>query len=168
MSDFPNTTVLVFIGLGSNLSDPPGHIRSARRAINAVGGIREVAFSSLYTSPPMGPPGQPDYVNAVMAVETTLSPAELLRTLQSIESEHGRIRDGERWGPRTLDLDILLYGQEVFNSPELTVPHVGLTERAFVLYPLSEIAPDIVVPGKGRLDNLLRKCPRGDLRRLCA
>ena len=158
--------VLAYLGLGSNLADPHWQIRSARAAIKSAAGISEVAFSSLYSSPPMGPPNQPDFVNAVMAVETILSPMELLRTLQAIESDHGRIRQGERWGPRSLDLDVLLYGEEVIDSAELTVPHVGLCERAFVLYPLLEIAGEINIPGKGPLGDVIRNCARDGLRRL--
>ncbi|MEN8260124.1 MAG: 2-amino-4-hydroxy-6-hydroxymethyldihydropteridine diphosphokinase [Pseudomonadota bacterium] len=158
--------VVAYVGLGSNLFDPHRQIMSARAAIKMAPGIREFAFSSLYSSPPMGPPDQPDYVNAVMAVETTLSPMELLRALQSIESDHGRIRQGERWGPRTLDLDLLLYGRGIINLPELTVPHVGIGERAFVLYPLLEIAPEINIPGMGMLNDVIRNCPREGLRRL--
>ena len=113
----------------------------------------------------MGPQDQPDYVNAVMAVATDLSPIELLRALQVIENSHGRVR-GERWGSRTLDLDILLYGDQIIALPDLTVPHIGLTERAFVLYPLYEIAPQLIIPNKGRLVDLLKNCPLAGLTRL--
>ena len=113
----------------------------------------------------MGPQDQPDYVNAVMAVATTLAPLELLRGLQGIENNHGRIR-GERWGARTLDLDILLYGDNIIALPDLTVPHSGLTERAFVLYPLYEIAPQLTIPNKGKLIDLLANCPLAGLKKL--
>jgi 2-amino-4-hydroxy-6-hydroxymethyldihydropteridine diphosphokinase len=103
----------------------------------------------------MGPQDQPDYVNAVMAVETDLTPLELLRALQAIENQHGRVRIGARWGARTLDLDLLLYGDQLINHPDLTVPHSGITERAFVLYPLHEIAPQLIIPNKGKLVDLL-------------
>jgi 2-amino-4-hydroxy-6-hydroxymethyldihydropteridine diphosphokinase len=158
-------TVIAYIGLGSNLQNPVEQIHSARSAITALAHIKEQAFSSLYQSLPMGPQDQPDYVNAVMAVTTNLSPIELLRSLQSIENISGRIR-GERWGARTLDLDILLYGELVINTPDLTVPHIGLTERAFVLYPLYEIAPQLIIPNKGKLVDLLANCPLAGLNRL--
>ena len=159
-------TAITYIGLGSNLADPVSQIKSARTAIRALKGIRELAFSSLYYSLPMGPQDQPDYFNAVMAVESTLLPMVLLRALQTIENAQGRIRKTERWGPRTLDLDILLYNDQTIDLPDLTVPHSGITERAFVLYPLFEIAPDLHVPGHGALTDLLSQCPLAGLKRL--
>lgn len=158
-------TVIAYIGLGSNLQNPIEQIHAARAAINALSQIKEQAFSSLYQSLPMGPQDQPDYVNAVMAVATDLSPIELLRRLQTIENNSGRVR-GERWGARTLDLDIVLYGDQVLDLPDLTVPHLGLTERAFVLYPLYEIAPQLIIPTKGKLVDLLANCPLAGLKRL--
>jgi len=113
----------------------------------------------------MGPQDQPEYINAVMAVETGLPPLELLHALQHIELAHGRVR-ARRWGERTLDLDILLYGDRQINTTELSVPHKGLAERAFVLYPLSEIAPDLYIPGYGKLSELLMHCPYVGIRRL--
>lgn len=157
--------VIAYIGLGSNLQNPSNQIHSARNAIVTLSGVEEQGFSSLYRSTPMGPQDQPDYVNAVMAVATNLSPIELLRALQTIENSHGRVR-GERWGARTLDLDILLYGEQVIELPDLTVPHTGLTERAFVLYPLYEIAPQLIIPHKGKLIDLLANCPLAGLTRL--
>jgi len=159
------TSVCAYIGLGSNLQNPAEQIQSARIAIAALAGIEERGFSSLYHSAPMGPQDQPDYVNAVMAVATDLPPIDLLRVLQAIENNSGRVR-AERWGARTLDLDIVLYGDEVINLPDLIVPHVGLTERAFVLYPLHEIAPQLVIPNKGKLVDLLDNCPLAGLTRL--
>ncbi|MGZ8216079.1 2-amino-4-hydroxy-6-hydroxymethyldihydropteridine diphosphokinase [Methylomagnum sp.] len=164
MSRLPDpAAVVAYIGLGGNLDDPAGRISAARTQISATHGIREAAFSSLYRSAPLGPAGQPDYVNAAMAVETTLAPLDLLRELQAIETAFGRVRLGERWGPRTLDLDVLLYGTEIIASERLTVPHPGLSEREFVLYPLLEIAPDLAVPGQGSLAELARRCPRRGL-----
>jgi len=160
------TKVIVYIGLGSNLSTPAEQIKDARQAIDALVGVQEVAFSSLYRSPPMGPQDQPDYVNAVMAVETDLPAIEILRCLQKIELDHGRVRKDERWGARTLDLDILLYGEQVINHPDLIVPHYGLAERAFVLYPLQEIAPAIQVPSLGDISILVEHCPLDGLVRL--
>lgn len=160
----PFDKTAAYIGLGANLGDPIETIKSARSAINKIAGVRELAFSSLYRSAPMGPADQPDYINAVMSVETTLGPLELLRELQAIETAHGRVRKGERWGPRTLDLDLLLYGCEIIASEVLTVPHPGIADREFVLYPLEEIAPELEIPGKGRLADLVRKCPQRGLR----
>lgn len=155
-----------YIGLGSNLAQPVEQIKAARLAIASLDGVQELAFSSLYRSPPMGPQDQPDYVNAVMAIATTLSPEKLLECLQAIENDQGRVRKGLRWGARTLDLDILLYGDLHIQMPHLTVPHVGIAERAFVLFPLFEIAPEITVPGLGRLAELVDNCPRNGLERI--
>jgi 2-amino-4-hydroxy-6-hydroxymethyldihydropteridine diphosphokinase len=123
-------------------------------------------YSSLYRSPPMGPQDQPDYINAVAELETGLSAAELLSLLQAIEDQQGRVRGAARWGPRTLDLDILIYGQAQIKAPKLTVPHPGIAERPFVLYPLAEIAPDLEIPGCGALQKLLDRCPPKGLERL--
>lgn len=157
--------MIVYLGLGSNLETPIEQLRTARRAIANVNGISEIAFSNLYRSPPMGSQAQPDYVNAVMAIETDLSPLELLAATQQVENEHGRVRN-ERWGARTLDIDILLFGDEVLDFPELCVPHYGIAERAFVLYPLAEIAPDLDLPKYGKLADLVAHCPLDGLERL--
>jgi 2-amino-4-hydroxy-6-hydroxymethyldihydropteridine diphosphokinase len=154
----------VYIGLGGNLADPVRTIHSARQLLVAEENIHELAFSSLYRSSPMGPADQPDYINAVMCIATTLDPLSLLDTLQRIELNHGRVRHGEQWGPRTLDLDMLLYGDVLLEDPRLKLPHPGLTVREFVLYPLSEIAsPDLVIPGKGYLSTFVEQCPRRGL-----
>ena len=158
--------VVAYIGLGSNLENPAGQIQSAHVAIAGLAGVEELAFSSLYQSPPMGPQDQPDYVNAVMAISTNLPAMDLLRNLQRIELEHGRERNGERWGARTLDLDLLVYGQQQIDLPDLAVPHTGIAERAFVLYPLYEIAPELLVPGKGHIADLVKNCPLNSLKRL--
>jgi len=163
----PKTDLITaYIGLGSNLASPVEQIKSARTAIAAIAGVEERAFSGLYHSLPMGPQDQPDYVNAVMCIATDLSPLDLLHRLQSIENEQGRVRKGERWGARTLDLDLLIYGDQKIEMPDLTVPHVGIAERSFVLYPLYEIAPQLVVPGKGDIATLVAKCPLNGLKRL--
>jgi 2-amino-4-hydroxy-6-hydroxymethyldihydropteridine diphosphokinase len=148
---------LVYLGLGSNLAEPKQQLQQARQTLANCEHHREIAFSSLYTSPPLGPRNQPDYVNAVMAIETCLSPFALLENLQAIENQHGRLRQ-QRWGARTLDLDILLYGQQIIQQPNLTIPHLGLSQRAFVLYPLAEIAADLSIPNQGRLSDLLLRC----------
>ncbi len=158
---------LAYIGLGSNLGDPIAQVKRARQTIAALKGTSEQGFSSLYRSTPMGPKDQPDYINAVMAVVTEYTPHELLDALQAIEQDHGRVRGSERWGPRVLDLDLLLYGRYCIRSQKLTVPHRGLTERPFVLYPLAEIAPpELVIPGRGMLREWLQRCPREGIERL--
>lgn len=166
MTDSMNGTITAYIGLGSNLADPVAQIKLARTDCAALQGVQELAFSSLYQSPPMGPRDQPDYVNAVMAVSTELPAIDLLHALQTIEYKHGRVRTGERWSARTLDLDLLMYGDRQIEQAELTIPHPGIAERAFVLYPIYEIAPDLVVPGKGRIADLIALCPLSGLKRI--
>lgn len=158
--------VRAFIGLGANLDDPARHVSGALLALAELPSTRVTAHSGLYSTPPMGPPGQPDYINAVAAIDTRLAALDLLDCLQELERMHGRQRGGERWGPRPLDLDILLYGDLRIEHPRLRVPHPGLHERAFVLYPLAEIAPDLDVPGRGALHGLLALCPADDIVRL--
>jgi len=158
--------VAAYIGLGSNLDDPVAQVLSARADCAAISGVTELAFSSLYGSAPMGPQDQPDYINAVMAVATELTAPALLHQLQRIEQAHGRVRTGQRWGSRTLDLDLLIYGEHCIETAELTVPHPGLGQRAFVLYPLFEIAPDLRVPGLGRIADLVVNCPLDGLKRI--
>jgi len=154
--------VKAYIGLGSNLADPRSQLLTAFDELARLPRSRLQATSSLYRSAPLGPPDQPDYLNAVAALETKLAPLALLAELQAIEAAHQRVR-GERWGPRTLDLDLLLYADQRIDLPGLTVPHPGLPERSFVLYPLAEIAPALAIPGHGALDGLLEQCARGSL-----
>ena len=157
----------IYIGLGSNLENPKEQIRQAKLTIASQDHITEIKFSSLYVSPPMGPQDQPDYVNAVMRAKTDLTAIELLRVLQKIENDQGRVRKGERWGARTLDLDLLLYADQQIQHPDLIVPHIGLSERAFVLYPLQEIAPEgLVIPGKGTIAELVSQCPLDGLEKV--
>ncbi len=137
---------LAHIGLGSNLDDPRAQVSTAIAEIGALPGVEIVARSSLYSSPPMGPQDQPHYINAALAVTTRLSSHALLDALQMLERAHGRSRDGVHWGPRTLDLDILLYGNEQADGPRLHLPHPGLKERDFVVLPLLEIAPAMILP----------------------
>jgi len=158
--------VTAYIGLGSNLADPVAQVRSARADCAAISGVCELAFSSLYRSSPMGPQDQPDYINAVMAVTTDLAALDLLHQLQRIEHEHGRVRTSLRWTARTLDLDLLIYDEQRIETSELTVPHPGLSQRAFVLYPLHEIAPDLRVPGLGPIADLVANCPLDGLERM--
>lgn len=137
---------ICYLGLGSNLSDPAKQVQLAIKAIQAIehGTIRKI--SSLYYSRPMGPQDQPDYMNAVVQLDTSLAPLALLDALQAIENNAGRVRKNKRWGARILDLDILLYDELTIDNDRLTVPHYGLKLREFVLIPLAEIAPDLVLP----------------------
>lgn len=151
-----------YIGIGSNLADPLQQVKTAIDALRQLIDTQLIHVSSVYKSPPMGPADQPDYINAVAALETTLSADALLLALQHVEQEHGRVR-GRHWGERTLDLDILLYGEQEINQMHLTVPHPGIASRAFVLYPLAEIAPDLMIPLFGSLTSLLAQCPQGEL-----
>lgn len=154
-----------YIGLGSNLDDPQQQILTAIADIQSIEQTQLTAQSSLYSSPPMGPQDQPDYVNAVVAVETALMPHALLDALQQIEQKHGRIRK-RHWGERTLDLDILLFADRVIEDERLTVPHPGIAERAFVVYPLAEIAPELEIPGLGSLAEIKANCPLDGLQQV--
>ncbi|PSU32678.1 2-amino-4-hydroxy-6-hydroxymethyldihydropteridine diphosphokinase [Photobacterium lutimaris] len=155
--------ILTYIAIGSNLSDPVAQANSAIEVLKQHPDLNVTAVSSLYSSTPMGPQDQPDYINAVVAVETELSPLALLDCTQSIEQEHGRVRKAERWGPRTLDLDIVLYGDLEYHCERLTVPHYGMKDREFVLYPLAEIAPELVLPDHTPLTALLEQVDRNGL-----
>lgn len=143
------------IGLGGNLGDVRSRLEAAIVALDAVPGIRVTARSRFYRTPPWGPVAQPDFVNAAVAVDTSLDAHALLDALLATERAFGRVRDGERWGPRTLDLDLLAYGDAVVADERLTVPHPRIAERAFVLLPLADIAPEAVLPGLGRVAGLL-------------
>ncbi|ENO1848197.1 2-amino-4-hydroxy-6-hydroxymethyldihydropteridine diphosphokinase [Vibrio vulnificus] len=147
--------ITAYIAIGSNLADPVSQAKSAIDALKMLPKSRLLIASQLYSSSPMGPQDQPDYINAVAAIETELTPLELLDCTQAIELEQGRVRKEERWGPRTLDLDIILYGDEVIDSERLTIPHYGMKEREFVLYPLAEIAPNLTLPDGTELSQLL-------------
>ena len=153
--------VVAFIGLGSNLDDPAMQVRRALEALDGVHDTRVAGVSRLYRSSPLGPPGQPDYVNAVAAVETLLPAHALLDALQGIETLQGRVR-GERWGPRIIDLDILTYGERRIEDERLSIPHPGIAVRPFVLRPLADLLEGVAeLPGLGRLDTLLTACPGG-------
>ena len=161
------TEVLTYIGLGSNLDNPESQVKTAIEALAGLSQIRLQDRSSLYRSAPMGPQDQPDYVNAVVKLSTGLEPEALLDKLQGIERAQGRVRT-QRWGPRTLDLDILLYGQCVVATERLKIPHPGIAARSFVLYPLAEINGQLEIPGLGRVQSLLEQCPDAGLSRLPA
>lgn len=154
----PPDDVRAYIGLGSNLADPVGQVRAAVAALAQLTQTRVEACSSLYRTAPVGWGEQPDFINAVCRVRTGLDPAALMQNLLEIERVHGRVREGDKGGPRTLDLDLLLYGSQVIQSAELTVPHPRLHERAFVLYPLAELDPELVIPGHGSPRQLLAAC----------
>lgn len=157
-----------YIGLGSNLDNPLQQIRSAAQTISDLADVDDSLLSPLYSSQPVGPQDQPDYINAVMRFKTRLAPLELLKQLQAIENQHGRVRS-IRWGARTLDLDLLLYDDLILNLPELIVPHPELKNRSFVLYPLADIAPEnLLIPGMVSLSNLLAACSAEGLQRLVA
>ena len=155
----------VYIGLGSNLADPRAQVLTGINELAALPGTELEARSSLYESAPMGPQDQPDYVNAVVRLRTALLPEALLDWLQAIEQRHGRQRT-RHWGARTLDLDILLYGEWRIGGPRLQVPHPGIAARNFVLYPLAELDAELEIPGLGRVAELLSACPKGRLVRL--
>jgi 2-amino-4-hydroxy-6-hydroxymethyldihydropteridine diphosphokinase len=155
--------ITAYIALGSNLQNPPEQLRSALDAIDALPLSKRLRTSSFYRSEAVGPGDQPDYLNAVLALETQLPARELLRELQAIEQSRGRVRE-QRWAARTLDLDILLYGQQIINTPDLCIPHPRMSQRNFVLYPLLEIeGAELLLPDGRELGTLLASCPRGDL-----
>jgi 2-amino-4-hydroxy-6-hydroxymethyldihydropteridine diphosphokinase len=157
MSDSPaRAAVLAYIGLGANLGDAARTVQRALSALAQLPTSRCVASSSLYHSKPVGHAEQPDYINAVAVVETRLSPHALLATLLAVEHRFGRQRTF-RNAPRTLDLDLLVYGDRVIQSEHLIVPHPRLAERAFALMPLHEVAPDLVLPGLGPVADLLNQ-----------
>jgi 2-amino-4-hydroxy-6-hydroxymethyldihydropteridine diphosphokinase len=155
-----------YVGLGSNLADPVAQVRRAMDELARIPDTQLTTRSPLYKSPPLGPQDQPDYINAVAVLDTGLAPLELLAALRDIEQQHGRERDGTRWGPRSLDLDLLLYGNVVMGTPELTLPHPGLPERAFVLYPLFDVAPQLAVPGRGTVRELRDRLSKPEIARL--
>jgi 2-amino-4-hydroxy-6-hydroxymethyldihydropteridine diphosphokinase len=151
---------IAYVGLGSNLGEPRTQVLSALGSMGGLPGCTLLARSSLYATTPVGPIPQPDYVNAAAALVTRLPPMALLAALQAVERAQGRARDGTRWGPRTLDLDLLVYGQRRLRQPGLELPHPEMHRRAFVLVPLAEIAPEwLEIPGQGRLADLLAACP---------
>jgi 2-amino-4-hydroxy-6-hydroxymethyldihydropteridine diphosphokinase len=147
-------TVTACIALGSNLDDPRAQVQRGFEALAALPQSRLLARSRLYRTPPWGIAEQPDFINAAARLETSLPPRALLDALRTIEARAGRVR-GVRNGPRSLDLDLLLYGDRIVDEPDLVVPHPRLHERAFVLLPLADVAPELEVPGQGRVTDLL-------------
>ncbi len=156
------TETIAYIGLGSNLSNPKKQVSAAAREIANIAKSTVVVMSSLYLSKPMGPQDQNDYINAVIAVKTSLPSLALLDALQAIENAAGRERKDNRWGARILDCDILLYGNEVIDNARLTVPHYGMKIREFVLLPLAEIAPNLLLPDGCSISSLAKSiCNNG-------
>tara|TARA_B100000953_G_scaffold299831_1_gene301312 strand:- start:486 stop:965 length:480 start_codon:yes stop_codon:yes gene_type:complete len=153
---------IAFIGLGSNIKLPKQQIKSAIKSIEGIALTQVLKVSSLYKSKPIGPQNQNDYINAVAKIDTDLMPLELLECMQDIENQQGRIRK-EHWGPRTLDLDILMFGEEIIKDDKLTIPHAEIENRSFVLAPLAEIAPNCLIPDKGMARDLLAIIGQEDL-----
>jgi 2-amino-4-hydroxy-6-hydroxymethyldihydropteridine diphosphokinase len=150
--------VPAYVGLGSNLEDPARQVQRALVELQSLVDVRFIVASPLYRNAPLGPQDQPDYVNAVAGLLTRLAPHELLRQLQALEERLGRVRkDGDRWGPRIIDLDLLVCGNVTVQDPGLNLPHAGICERNFVLLPLCDIAPSLVVPGQGTVSFLARR-----------
>lgn len=148
--------IRVYIALGSNQAMPLQQVKTALEALEHLPRTRLVACSPFYCTKPLGPQDQPDFLNAVVALDTSLPPEQLLDHTQAIERNQGRVRKEQRWGPRTLDLDIMLYGSQVITTDRLTVPHYGLKEREFMLYPLADIAPDLIFPDGEALSERLK------------
>ncbi len=154
--------VVCYIGLGSNLNNPINQVICATKLIDQIPNTRVLACSSLYQSTPVGPQDQPDYINAVLRIETQQLPHDLLTILEFLEAEQGRVHkeQQERWGPRLIDLDILLYGDEIISDEQLTIPHKEMAKRSFVLIPLHELDPFLTIPGimptpiQGLINNL--------------
>ena len=151
-----------YLALGANIGGPRDNMRAAVRLLGESGACHVTAVSSLYLTKPVGITDQPDFLNAVIAVRTTLSPAELLDLCRNVENTLGRKRT-IRWGPRVIDIDILLYGDAVISEENLVIPHPDMVDRAFVMVPLAEIAPDILLPGRLNARDAAEKLDRGDV-----
>jgi len=157
---------ICFIGLGSNLDNPFLQIKNALHRLQHLPETKILKCSSAYQSKPLGPQDQKDFINAVAHIETHYNPSELLERLQHIENQQGRKRDVTRWGPRTIDLDLLLFAQQILHSPELTIPHPELENRAFVLIPLAEIAPELILPSQKKVATLAENCSQDGIIKL--
>lgn len=155
--------VTAYVALGSNLGDRAAHLAAAAAALAALPGTRLLAVSATFETAPVGPAGQQNYFNAAAALSTSLAPLDLLDRLLAIEQANGRVRR-ERWGPRTLDLDLLLHGDSVLDDPRLTLPHPRMLERAFVLAPLADLAPSVVLAGRTVSAHLAALPPAGIVR----
>ena len=148
----------VFVAMGSNLGDREAHILQAADDITQLPDCTSLVASAIYQSAPMGPQDQPDYLNSACSFECELTPQQLLVELKTIERQHGRTQSTLRWTARPLDLDILLFGDQQIESPELTIPHPGIASRSFVLWPLAELQPDLHLPGLGPVQELMKSC----------
>ncbi|MDK9603898.1 2-amino-4-hydroxy-6-hydroxymethyldihydropteridine diphosphokinase [Lelliottia wanjuensis] len=148
---------LAYIAIGSNLASPLEQVNAAVQALSEIPQSRLVAVSAFYRTPPLGPQDQPDYLNAAVVLETALDAETLLDNTQRIELQQGRQRKAERWGPRTLDLDIMLFGDEVIHTERLTVPHYDMKNRGFMLWPLFEVAPELTFPTGESLQTILQQ-----------
>lgn len=155
-----------YIGLGSNLSNPQVQVTKALQELDTIAHTTLVEHSSLYLSKPMGPSDQPEFINAVAKIATRLSAEDLLSALQNIEENHQRQRKDQRWGPRTLDLDIILFGDQQIKNKRLEIPHYGVAKREFVLIPLQELQADLIIPGKGAIAELIEQLPPYSLKKL--
>jgi 2-amino-4-hydroxy-6-hydroxymethyldihydropteridine diphosphokinase len=156
-----------YVGLGSNIDDPLRQLRTAVVELTGLEASRIFAVSAFYRNPPFGPVAQPDFVNAVVGMLTQRGPTELLAELRRIEAAHGRTRRaGDRWGPRTLDLDLLVYSDQSIDMPDLRIPHPGIRDRNFVLLPLAEVAPALLIPGLGIAGVLAGSCNRAGLTKI--
>ena len=159
------SSVKVYVALGSNLGQREDNIHSALDDIAALSGVSNLQGSSLYETEPMGPPDQPSYLNGACSFDYCGSARELMEQLQGIEKQHGRREGGQRWGARPLDLDILLFGDQQIEEPDLMIPHIGLPDRSFVLWPLVELNPALIIPGIGSVQALQRECQKYGIRR---
>ena len=155
--EFDAPSVRAYVGIGSNLGNSPALVRKAIEELRELPGIQDFQVSPLYESEPLGPADQPNFINAVVGFLTTDSAEGLLSRLQAIEARHGRRRDGERWGARSLDLDLLVYGNQTIRTDSLSVPHPGIAQRNFVLLPLKDLDPALNIAGQGSVSELLEE-----------
>jgi 2-amino-4-hydroxy-6-hydroxymethyldihydropteridine diphosphokinase len=158
--------ITAWLSLGSNLDEPARQLERALQRLRRAPAIEDLEVSSFYWTPPWGDTAQDDFVNAVVRFRTLLSVRELLRLTQTIEKEMGRVRSARRWGPRLIDIDVLLYGAEHYVDEDLTIPHPRLHERAFVLLPMTELDPELEIPGRGRVHDLLGRLDRTGIQRM--
>lgn len=156
---------ICYIALGSNLNDPLAQANQAIAALKQLPNTVVTDISPFYRSKPLGPQDQNDYLNAVIKLTTSLKPIALLDELQAIEKSQGRVRKDNRWGARTLDLDILLYDDLIIDNDRLTIPHYHMKNREFVLYPLFDISPELILPDNDKLSDLIKKCPLNNLKK---
>ncbi len=159
------STSRIWVALGSNLGDRESHLLQGFQNIVDLPSCSNLVRSSIYETSPMGPSEQPDYLNAVCAFDSHLEPLALLSELKRIERQHGRIQATQRWSARPLDLDILLYAEQLINVPELTIPHVGIAHRSFVLWPMAELDDQLQIPSLGAVAELMKHCERYGIKR---